>query len=420
MKYTLIFFGIIILITSAFLFLIFSPYFIYLKAINQGYSSSFLTLGASEKFMLKPQEFKIKKIDEFLAQNERRWKSFHFGNYRIPLPLQHPTLSLLPVIVERKGQIYFGGNIIDLKNSHIFKFVAGDILEMDYQLEKQKLFELPVFKEDLEGIPKNKFFKILFTHDVHLKKIDKKTKLSYMRSLWNIPYSDLVFNLFVINARAQFFPEKMTGFSFYPEKEMGVVETADKNPNYYNEIIFILKGDDIYTFKYRVKKGSLMADAIRTRFLRILKLQKSYEDKRIEAYNDFRALTYAQKISSVGFTYLYAGFTHVPDDLTYYLAMIRDLEKRPDNARLLTPLYQYGKRKFKIEEKKAYERDEESAQPTGLDERDKQIIKEATKEVENTELDEDSLTKEEKIDFYLKESKQDQGLESEEGVLEMD
>jgi hypothetical protein len=420
MKYAPIFLGIILIITSAFVALIFSPYFIYLKAINQGFSSSFLSIEAAGGVMLKPAEFKIKKIDEFLAQNERRWKSFHFGNYKVPLPLQHPTLDLLPVIKDRKGEAYFGGDIIDRKNSHKFKFIAGDKLNVDYQLDKQKLFGLPIFKENLETIPKNKFFKILFSHDVHLKKIDKKSKLSHMRSLWNIPYSDLVFNLFVINARKEIFPEKLTGFTFYPEKEMGVIETDDENPNYYNEILYILEGDDIYTFKYRVKKGDLMADAIRTRFLRILKFEKSYEDKRIEAYNDYRTLTYAEKISSVGFTYLYVGFTHVPDDQTYYSAMIRDLEKRPDNARLLTPLYEYGKKKFKIEEKKPVVEKEEVEKAKGLDEEDKEIIKEATKKIENTEVDEDSLTKEEKIDFYLEESKKDEGLESEEGVLEMD
>ena len=155
MKYALIFLGIILVITSAFVAVIFSPYFIYQKAINRGFSSSFLSIEAADGFMLKPKEFKIKKIDEFMAQNERRWKTFHFSNYKVPLPLQHPTLDLLPVIQEKKGMAIFGGDIVDRKNSHKFKFIAGEILDLDYQIEKQKLFTLPVFKEDLEAIRKN-------------------------------------------------------------------------------------------------------------------------------------------------------------------------------------------------------------------------------------------------------------------------
>lgn len=375
-------------------------------------------MDAGRPLMLKPSEFKIKKIDEFLAQNERRWKSFHFADYKIPLPLQHPTLHLVPVIEKRKGHTFFGGDIFNNKNARKFHYMSGDKLELDYFIEKQKLFGLPIFKEDLEGIPGTKFFKIMFTHDVHLKKIDKKSKLNYLRSLWNIPYSDLVFNLFVLNARESFFPEDMVSFSYYPEKEMGVVETPDENPNFYNETIYILKEANIYTFKYRVRKGDLQADSIRTRFLKILQFEKSYEDKRIEAYNDFRSLSYKQKIGTVGFTYLYVGFTHVPNDQTYYMAMIRDLEKHSGNAKLLTPLYQYGMEKFKFEEQVKEKKVEEK--PKEFDERDKQIIKDASKEAENTEVDESTLTKEEKINLYLKDSKGEEGLESEENVLEMD
>jgi len=422
MKYLLIFIGIILIIITAFLLLVFSPYFIYFQAINQGLSSSYLTMNSQGPQMLRPIEFKLKKIDEFFPQNERRWKSFHFADYKVSLPLQHPTLVLLPLIVQEKGKTYFGGDIIDGKNISKFKFVAGGKFDVDYHLESQKLFDLPIFKEDLGRIPKNKFFKILFTHDVRLKNIDKKTKLSYLRSLWKIPYSDLIFNLFVLNARNKVFSKKMAGFTFNPEKEVGVIETEDDNPNYYNETLFFLDDEEVYTFKYRVQKGDLMADAIRTRALKILQLQKSYEDKRIEAYNDFRNLSYKDKISSVGFTYLYAGFTHVPQDLIYYKAMIRDLEKRPDNARFLTPLYEYGEKVLKIEKEKEKETKvkKEKDKPEGLNAEEKAIIKQATKEVENVDQ-EDQLSKEEKVDFYLEDAKKEgPDMESEDGVLEMD
>jgi len=418
MKYILIFLGVILVIISVFLLLIFSPYFIYLKTINQGFSSSFLSMEASKTVMIKPIEFKIKKINKFLAQNERRWRSFHFADYKIPLPLQHPTLSLIPVIQKKKGRSYFGGDIYDNKNSRKFSFVSGEKLALEYVIDKQELFGLPIFKQDLEAIPGDKFFKIMFTYDIRLKKIDKKNKISYMRSLWNIPYADLVFNLFVLNARNDFFPEDMIGFTFYPEKEMGIIETSDENPNFYNETVYILEGEDIYTFKYRVRKGDLLADSIRTRFLKILNFKKSYEDKRIEIYNDFRLLSYKDKISTVGFTYLYVGFSHVPNDQIYYSAMIRDLEKRAGNAKFLTPLYQYGMKKFNFKENK--KKKKEVAKPKEFNEEDKQIIKEAIKQVEETEVDESRLSKEEKINFYLEDAKTGEGLESEEGVMEMD
>ena len=124
----------------------------------------------------------------------------------------------------------------------------------------------------------------------------------------------------------------------------------------------------------------------------------------------------------MGFTYLYVGFTHVPKDQTYFSAMIRDLEKRPGNARILQPFYEYGKETFQFEKKKSWQKKVEEAEiPKGLNEEDKKIIEEAGGDIKDVEIDESKLSKEEKIEFYLEDAKKEGGgVEEEEGVLEMD
>lgn len=354
-----------------------------------------------------------------MPENEKNWKVFHFSNFDIPLPVENPVIQLYPRM-DKAGEIeFFGGYLNNYKGVNYFSFITGINFNFNYPIDKQKVFTLPIFKNFLESIPREKMFELVFNKDLDIKNIDTTKKLKLLRKLWNIPYQELVLNLFILQIRNDIFPKKTKSFSWYADKKFGVIELPGENPGVYKEMIFMLVKNNIYTFEWQLPQEELLSDNVRFRFLNTLKYHKSIPEIYIESYNDYRALPLAKKISSTGFTILYNGLTHDSKNQNYLISMVRDLKKGQGNEKYLDWLYSFGLKKFKLDLKV----DQRSIDAAKIEkEKSDKLeaeIKEAAKLRSPSSSDESQeLSKEKKVEIFLKEAKEKgEDLEDNEKVL---
>ena len=417
MKFIVIFFLTLSVLVSLFLVSIFSPYFIYLQAISKGVSYSFLSITSNNQSLINKGDFSQKKIKEYVPENEKNWKIFHFSNFEIPLPVENPVVQLYPRI-DNFGKIeLFGGFLKSYKGEDYFSFLTGTNFYFSYPIEKQKIFDLPLFKSSFDKIPKDKIFEMVFNRDLEIKNLDTSKKINLLRKLWTISYYDLVLNLFILQIRNDIFPKNVKNFSWFSEKKFGVIELPDDNPGFYRENIFILVKDQIYTFEWRLPKNELLSDNIRSRFLKTLNFKSTFPEKLIDSYNDYRALPLAKKITPMGFTILYCGLTHDSGNEVLLRSIIRDLKKGKGNEEYLNWLYSYGLNKFKVDLKidqnsiEAIKAEKEKADKLDAE------LREARK-LKSRSPSSDEIPKEDEVEIFLKDAKE-KGEEQEdnEGVL---
>ena len=356
-----------------------------------------------------------------MPENEKNWKVFHFSNFEIPLPVENPVIQLYPRM-ENLGKIEsFGGFLNNYKGENYFSFITGRNFSFDYPIDGQKVFTLPIFKNFLEAIPKEKMFELVFNKDLDIKNLDVTKKIKLLRKLWDISYQELVINLFILQIRNDIFPKNTKSFSWYSDKGYGVIELLGDNPGQYKEIIFMLVKGKIYSFEWQLSREELLSDNIRFRFLNTLKYKKSFPEAFIDAFNNYRELPLAKKISSTGFTILYSGLTHDSNNQNYLMAMVRDLKKGQGNEKYLQWLYDFGLRKFKVDLKidqstiDAKRIEKEKADKLEAELREAAKLKTRSPSSENGSSE---ATKEEKVQIFLKDAKEKgEELEENEKVL---
>ncbi len=421
MKFFVVFFVSLSLFVGLFFVIVFYPYFIYFQSISKGFSSNLISIAPNSQSLIIRGDFSSKKLREFLPENEKNWKVFHFSNFDIPLPVENPVIQLYPRM-DKVGELeFFGGYLNNYKGVNHFSFITGINFNFNYPVDKQKVFTLPIFKNFLESIPKEKMFELVFNKDLDIKNIDTTQKLKLLRKLWNIPYQDLVLNLFILQIRNDIFPKKTKSFSWYADKKFGVIELPGENPGLYKEMIFMLVKGNIYTFEWQLPQEELLSDNVRFRFLNTLKYHQSFPEIYIESYNNYRALPLGKKISSTGFTILYNGLTHDSSNKNYLISMIRDLKKGQGNEKYLDWLYSFGLKKFKLDLKI----DQGSIDAARIEKEKSDKLEAEIKEAAKLKLRSPSssdespeISKEKKVEIFLKEAKEKgEELEDNEKVL---
>ncbi len=384
-----------------------------MNAIGKGYSSNLIKIKPENPAFIESVEFTSKKIKEYLPENEKNWRLFHFSNFELPLPIDNPVVQLYPLTTRLGKYDIFGGNINNDKGRIYFSFTVGLDYSFIYPLDKQKVFSLPIFKEFLEKIPKEKIFELVFTKPLDIKNLDINQRVKALRKLWGISYYELVLNLFILQIRNDLFPKNAIKFSYYPEKKLGVVEQEDKNSGFYKETIFLLEKDKIYTLEWRLPKEELLSDNIRFRFLNNLKFKGTYTEAFISAFNDYRSLPLYKKITSTSFTILYSGLTHDPGNQNILKAITRDLKRGKGNEKFLEWLYDYGEKKLKVNLRIDQDAIDAARIEKEKAEKLEKELREASKlRTPTSEEETEDLTKEEKVELLLKDAK-DKGEEIE-------
>lgn len=358
------------------------------------------------------------------------WENFHFGNFNLPLPVRHPIIELIPIIERRKLGPVLGAKL-NLRNKRtIFDFVIMESNKFNRKIKHNKLFELPFFKNYLLSISDRDVWKDLFTKNLALPKTELFSK-DYWNALWRVSYKELVYNLYLLQLRKEFFPENARSISYYSNKSFGIIELIDLDKEalgleglFRTEMIFVLDNGFIHKFKISSKFENIISESIRIKFLNNLEYKSSEESSSIDIYARYKNLEYRKRISQEGLTYLFSAWSHVTGKKEYLKEMIQFLERGKTKSEILKPLYDYSYKMFgtnfsiirnnlkenAAEKLKRKIIEEEAKELQRLEDADKN-----TSEVEGDFEDEDA-----KVNYFLKKAKESNSSEEDENVLYKD
>lgn len=337
MRFIIILFIFILIISGGGLLFSFAPFHFYQVAIDQGISGEILTLGADNGQYLNTKSLvlenrKDKEYEQII------WKDFHFSNFIVPFPIEHPIVSILPIIKKQGKRIHLGAKYINRKSKELMSFKILKIEKFNKYNIYQKLFRLPFFKNKLRNISAKQIWKDLFN-----KNIGREFEYVYS---FNQFYS-MVYNLYILNLRKKMFPKNMTSFSFIAESQLGVIRVDfDEDDDRIKEILYLNMNGLFYTTELISLKHQDTAKGLRQRFLSAYNYKESTLSSSKELYSRFKLLPYEKRIETSGIVYLFAGFSHIPTKEEYLKQMIQFLERGRGNIFFLNPLYQYSYKVF--------------------------------------------------------------------------
>jgi hypothetical protein len=333
------------LIVGAIYLVFLAPYHIYTLTITEGVNTKFLNMKSSQKELLDGDVIDFSKT-KGLDGSEGLFSVYHFSNFILPFPINHPMYSMIPSIKIEQQRLNLGAIFRDTKNREIFSFMTEQVYPFEMTEGEQKIFQLPYFKKYITTKSNAEIWKDLFSKKLSLPVHTEKNFFQSLGELTQIPYSDLVYNLYILYNRHILFPHKISKLHFDQASSIGLVELKSEVADEKLEQIFIINNGFIYSFKMKTKLLSLASVAFRANILINLKLKLSTPDSSVAIYSEYKNITYKNRIDQKGMTYLYLAWSHDLDNQNYLRVIILFLERGKENLKFLQPFYEYAFKKF--------------------------------------------------------------------------
>lgn len=382
-----------------------APYHIYTLTLTEGVSTRFLGMKPSAPVFYDGRDFEFYKTNK---EDEKLFTQFHFSNFVLPLPLNHPIYSLIPTIKIEGPLIRLGGNFLDGKNAELFSF----IVEKNYKLEMtsgdQKLFLLPIFKNYIARKSPAEIWTDLFSKKLSLPSNVGKSFFQSLVALREVTYSDLVYNLYILYNRAHIFPQNITRISFNPKTSQGLIEFQSDDPHYKIERLYLVEKGIIYSLTMKTKIDNISAESFRYRFLTDISYKASNLDSAIPIYAQYKGITYNNRIDQQGMTYLFSAWSHDSGNKEYIRVIILFLERGKSNLKYLKPFYEYAYKKFgsslSAENNLLMESVDEKLKRKVKEELEAEVKKEESKA--RAQFEGNFSSPEEKMKYYLQKAKE--------------
>ncbi len=304
-----------------------SPYYYYSKIIKNEYQSNWYSHPAFKKSFLTPSD-EVEGSSSDLG-NSDLWQKFHFMDVEIPMPVHNPFFYVAPVLSfdKKTKSTNFGIRLYSEGDREISKiFFIRNRLFPD-ALKSQRLFKLPLIKKELKKYSKEQIWKDLFT-----KKIEN----------WNIPFSKMLYNLYLIQLRSKVLPDKFKSYSLVKDTSTAIIELESLNKDYTTEMILTYSRGLIYSFLLLTEKDNKESALVRYKFLNEVSFQGGSRRLAQILYLEFKGLNYKDQLDHKGMLYLLSAWTHEMNESNYIREMIENLEKGNKNQRQLENLYRYA------------------------------------------------------------------------------
>lgn len=324
----LLLFGIAVFAT--FTVVITAPYYLYHQAINNQYHGTWYTLDFFNGKMLYPDgKIEIKKYEQSL---DNRWKVLQFGNAIFPVPVSNPQYTFRPIMKYDKGKhiTHKGLEIITPKGLVLGRilFLPNGLLAKDHR--KQKLFKLPIVQKILAEYDPDKVWQDIFQFQI---------------KGWNIPYEDMIYNLYLLYKRSITLPERFLRFGNIERNKM-LIETQSPDKDFKVEIVQLCRNRTIYSLLTQWRLDSEEAAVIRSRVIDEVNFEPSSPNLTSFIYKEFQSLPHQSKIDHEGLAYLFSAWTHSTENPNLIRAMVGYLERGDGNERQLEPIYEYASTRF--------------------------------------------------------------------------
>jgi len=311
--------------------LVVSPYYFYNKVIHNDYFNEWYGITNYDSKFLAPS--KVIELKQEKLGNEDLWKRFHFMDVVLPLPVKNPFYFVAPILKyypknkrTELGLMLYGGD-----NRELFKIFFIQNQFFPNVMRGQKLFTLPLVKNHLKSIPVEKVWKDIFSVEI---------------GDWNIDFTDMTYNLYLLHLRSKIIPENAVSYSLLEGTDTAIIVLESNNMDYKNELIMTRTRGLIYSFIIVTEKGNQESELMRYKMLKEVRFQGGSERLSSILYKEFKGLNYDDQIDHQGMLYLLSAWTHNKDRKELIQEMVVHLERGEKNQRQLEPLYQFSKAKY--------------------------------------------------------------------------
>ncbi len=406
MKWVLLFLIIIITLLGGAAFLV-APYHIYTTAITEGVDTSFLKLSPTRNELYDGGEFILEESERTKFINTTIFKKIHINNFELYLPIDNPAVVFIPEIKLESNVHKVGFELLDQKNNFLFKF----IVERPYKFKTihgdQKLFLLPIYQHFIQQKDEKKLWGDLFYKKLSLPSNEGKSFLESLKELRSIKYEELVYNLFILYNRHNFFIDDVEKIRLLKETNIGMGNLVRSDEKIIRERIYYLENGVVYPITITTNQSILMAQSFRTLFINNLKFKISKQDSAIALSSESKRFSFQNRTDQKGMIYLFSAWTHDFKNKDFLTVIINFLERGNANIKYLKPFYEFAYKQFgtSLSQDKNFklETAEERIKRETQEELDKEIL-----EANKSKSSVDKVTEDpnELIDLNLKKAKE--------------
>ena len=307
------------------------PYVVYRRVMTGRYTHDLYRLPRWDEKLLHPK-LKMempKPSDDFSGL----WRQFHVRDVVLQLPAGHPLFHPVAIITEvpKQADPQLGLRFVTSEEREMARLHLLKNGSWNSQWDAQGLFRLPLVRKVLRRHPPEKVWKDLFTREF---------------KNWEIPWEEMVYNLYLLHLRASLLPPSTMSYGLLPGGTRAVVELESKNKDYRTELVFDFDGGLVlsYLMVSDLRDGS--AQELRARFLREIHFRTSDQGLAQILYREFKQMSFARQTSEEGMLYLFSAWSHDPQQQELLKEMIYFLERGEKNHQQLKPLYRFALNRF--------------------------------------------------------------------------
>lgn len=389
--------GLILLGIAAFLaftVVITAPYYYYHQGIHNKYQGRWFSLNNYRESLLIPHG-KV-EITSPGDTNSTNWRAFQFANAKIPVPVKNPFFIIVPILDYQ----------VDRKTTHIgLEFVQpnGLVLARVVFLPKggfskdfrdHDLFKIPIVAKLLNEFDVKKVWQDLFIKDI---------------TAWNIPYDEMIYNLYLLHKRTKMIHPKAKSFGHITELDMAHMEMEGQNKDFKTELVYKFDDRTIYGIMIQWRVENLDAQKLRYKLISELSFEVSSPSLTSFIYQEFQQLSYDRQVDHEGLAYLLAAWSHQTDKEELVRAMVTYMERGDSNERQLKPLYEYANKRYQTTFSNTEVRDGllegQALLNQKIEMETKKELMDRARSVEKNDLEPENLTPEQRLQIRIENAK---------------
>ena len=253
-----------------------APYYYYHQAIYNNYQGEWFSLSKYRDLLLNSSEKSTLKPESDV--NTKLWKSFQFGNAKIPLPVKNPFYSFKPIISysQSKNLSQLGLELSQPNGLVLSRLIFLTPSRLTKEFRNQKLFKLPISMKIIREYDGEKLWRDIFTKDI---------------TSWNIPFEHMIHNLYILQQRTMLIPAKATSFGLL-ENGMAKITLESKDRDMETNLIYKYSNGRIYGLIIQWRTGNVEAEKFYTKLLKDLKFQVSAPALTSFIYKEFHRFSF--------------------------------------------------------------------------------------------------------------------------------
>ena len=218
----------------------------------------------------------------------------HIQNFSVPAPISHPLLTLIPNAKYRYNRNEVGFIIQSRSGAELFRFHEGVQRIFKTEVDKNKLFSIPIVRDVIYSRPQSVLFKDLFQKDIffgfdRVPDFSQNLLIDIIKTNWE----ELIYNLFLYKLRQEYLNfSNIESIGWNSDLGIGVVDFKQDKTGEKREILYFLRDGFIYSLETFFKDWNVQSGKIRSLFIENVSFLKTHKDASVAIYGEYRTLPF--------------------------------------------------------------------------------------------------------------------------------